>query len=680
MESYIQPLMDYLRIHPLEGMFFAFIIAFLESLPLLGTVFPGSVTMTAIGALIGSGVLPPVPTCLFAFLGALCGDCVGFWVGHRYHEKIRRLWPFKKFSKYLAYSETFFAKHGGKSIVIGRFVGPTRAAMPLIAGILRYTWKQFLPPAIFAAVLWSLIYIAPGIALGALAMEFSHAEMAKVLITGLGIIVLLWLLFWLLQFFFKRLTRTINHTIQKWWEWLYRHKSFFTQLIRNQQHPHDFHQLKLTLILFISTLLFLTIWFDVSHNGILYQLNEALFYFSQSFRGPGMDKFWAFFTVLGTPEALFISSILTASGLAAFKQWRTSTHFLLLGILSAGTVEFIKKLYFSARPIGLITINTTSSFPSGHTTLSVAILGFYAFATARIVSKQWRALIYAFFSLIILLISISRLSLGQHWFTDVIASWFLGLSLLIFSIISYRRMPKSHSRLKLSITRWFLLVLISTSLPWLATGWLTFQKTIDEAQFVWPSLILNFQQWRQNPTQWAPLYRQDRFGKIIEPFNVQWAGNLDDIQAYLLDTGWELVAKRSRVFMTLERFTSKEPEFNNPLLPRLYQNKPPEVFLIKHLPNSANILELRLWQSGITFSDTPTPLWLGVLTYHIPPEKLFLFPRYYIRLQSGEVLMNKESRLDHFTNQIIHIPHDKQPKNLRNQKWDGDVFIIWGQA
>ncbi len=675
MENYIQPVMEYLRLHPILGMFFTFLIAFIESLPLLGTIFPGSVTMTAIGALVGAGVLPPVKTCLFAFLGAFFGDCIGFWLGHRYQMQIRSFWPFNKMTKYLNYSEKFFAKHGGKSIIIGRFIGPTRAAMPLIAGILRYTWKQFLTAAVVAAFLWSLIYMAPGIALGALAMEFSRGEMAKVFFTGLIVIVALWLMFWVLQYFFRRLTRTINHIVQKWWEYLNTYHGF-PKLVRNQQHPHDFHQLKLTLALFICAFLFLLIWFDISHYGLLSQLNEPLFNFSQSFRGFGMDRFWALFSVLGTPEALLISSLLAALGLAIFKQWRTSAHFFVLGVLTAAIVEFIKKAYFSARPIGLITINTTSSFPSGHATLSLAILGFFAFATAKIFSRSWRHLIYTFFTLLILLIGISRLSLGQHWFTDILASWFLGLSLLLFIIISYRRMPKAHSRLKLSKSRWLLILLVSTCLPWLIAGWFTFKKSIEEAQFVWPSLIINYQQWWKHPAQSTPLYRKDRFGKVIEPFNVQWAGNIDDIQAFLLSSGWELVAKRSSVYMTLERFTSKEPEYNNPLLPRLYQNKPPEAFFIKHLPKSADILELRLWQSGITFSDKYMPLWLGVLTYHIPPEKLFLFPHFYIRMQSGQVLMNNDARLNRFTYQVIRIPVDQQPKNIRAQKWDGDVFII----
>lgn len=677
MEQYLQPIMEYFRHHPTMGIFFAFLIALIESLPLLGTLFPGSVTMTAIGALIGAGALPPIQTCIAAVLGAFLGDCLGFWLGSRFHAKIRSVWPFNKLKKYLAYSEKFFAKHGGKSIIIGRFIGPTRAAMPLIAGLLLYTWKQFLPAAIFAAILWSLIYMAPGIALGALAMEFSHGEMTKVFFSGLAVIVALWLMFWLLQFFFKQLSRAINLKIQQWWNWLNQHNAnVFTRLIRNQQHPNDYRQLKLALLFVLCAVAFLLIWFDVSHSQFLTQINRPLFYFSQSFRGHTIDKFWAILSILGTPEALLITSLLAALGLAIYRQWRASVHLLLVGVITAAAVEIIKKIYFSGRPLGLLTVDPSSSFPSGHTTMSLAVLGFLAFLTVKVISKGWRQLVYGFFTLFIFLISISRLALGQHWFTDILGSWFLGLSVLLLVTLSYRRMPKTQSLLQIKKTHWFLILLISAAIPWIGAGWLTFKKSIQESQFIWPNTSLNFQQWWQEPAKLVPLYRDDRFGKIVEPFNVQWAGNLDNIQNFLLNRGWELVAKRSRVYSTLERFTSHEPEYNIPLLARLYQNKPPEAFFIKHLQNSPDILELRLWQSGIKFNDSPLPLWLGVLTYHIPPEKIFLFPHYYVHLQSGNVLVNSYPQFNGFTFQMVHVPQEQQPDNIRAQNWDGDIFVV----
>ncbi len=81
MENYLQPLMEYLRQHPELGILFSFLTALVESLPVLGTLFPGAVTMTAIGALIGSAVLPPLETIIATILGALFRRLFGILAG-----------------------------------------------------------------------------------------------------------------------------------------------------------------------------------------------------------------------------------------------------------------------------------------------------------------------------------------------------------------------------------------------------------------------------------------------------------------------------------------------------------------------------------------------------------------------------------------------------------------------
>lgn len=677
MEQYLQLLMGYLRHHPAQGILFTFLIALIESLPLLGTLFPGSVTMTAVGALIGASVLPPVLTCISAILGAFMGDCFGFWLGHRYHATIRLVWPLNKLGKYLAMSEKYFRKHGGKSIIIGRFIGPTRAAMPLLAGILRYNWGQFLPAAIFAAIVWSLVYMAPGIALGALAMEFSHADMTKVFFSGLAVIVALWLGFWLLQFFFKQLSRAINRQIQTLWNWLSQPEAgFWVRLIRNQQHPHDFHQLKLTLLLLLSSTAFLLLFVNVSQQGFMTEVNEPIFYLMQSFRTPITDRLATIFTIIGTPEILLMISLLCALGLVVYKQWRMGIHLALLAFITAAATEAIKKFYFSPRPEGFWLVDHGSSFPSGHVAMSVAVFGFLAFITAKTLPRRMRQITYGFIIFLIVLISFSRIFLGQHWFTDILGAWLLGCSTLLLATISYRRMPKPQSILKIQKKQWFGILAITTLLPWFITGLLNYQSTLQETQTVWPKTLLNWSQWWAQPTKSVPLYRQDRFGRIAQPFNVQWAGNLDDIQAFLLQRGWIVVAARSRMDLTRQRFTSLRPEDNIPLLPWLYRNKPPEIFFIRHVENSPDILELRLWQSGIQFENPTLPLWLGIVTYHTPPEKILRFPHRYIRLQSGYILVDMSPDFNGMEFQLVHITSAQQPERIRALHWDGDVFVL----
>jgi membrane protein DedA with SNARE-associated domain len=133
--SHLHHTVTYLQENPNLGGFIAYLIALSESLAIIGTVIPGSVTMTAIGALVGTGVLPAVSTIIWAIMGAFTGDFISYWVGSYYNERLRKIWPFRRYPHLLTLGEAFFKKHGGKSVVIGRFAGPVRSVVPLIAGI-----------------------------------------------------------------------------------------------------------------------------------------------------------------------------------------------------------------------------------------------------------------------------------------------------------------------------------------------------------------------------------------------------------------------------------------------------------------------------------------------------------------------------------------------------------------
>lgn len=108
MEHYLANITHYITNHPQIGLICALLIAFAESLPIVGTIIPGSVTMTAIGILIGQNALPLVNTLLLAVVGALVGDIIGYWLGKHYQNRIHKVWPFKRYPKMLGMGRDFF--------------------------------------------------------------------------------------------------------------------------------------------------------------------------------------------------------------------------------------------------------------------------------------------------------------------------------------------------------------------------------------------------------------------------------------------------------------------------------------------------------------------------------------------------------------------------------------------
>src|SRR3990167_3833941 len=173
--SGIGPLLESLNSHPEWAGLITFLISASESVAIIGTVVPGSITMTAIGALAGAGIIPLWWTIFWAILGAIVGDGISYWIGWHFKERLSQVWPFRKHPKLLQSGEKFFYKYGGASVFIGRFVGPVRALVPLVAGMLRMQPMKFFIANILSAIGWAPAYMFPGIVLGAAALELPTA-------------------------------------------------------------------------------------------------------------------------------------------------------------------------------------------------------------------------------------------------------------------------------------------------------------------------------------------------------------------------------------------------------------------------------------------------------------------------------------------------------------------------
>ena len=143
------------------------LVAFFESLALVGLILPGTVMMAALGALIGSGEVNFWHAWLAGIVGCLLGDWISFWLGWRFKKPLHR-WSFlKKHKALLDKTEHALHEHSLFTILVGRFVGPTRPLVPMVAGMLDLPIRKFLPPNIIGCLLWPPFYFLPGILAGA---------------------------------------------------------------------------------------------------------------------------------------------------------------------------------------------------------------------------------------------------------------------------------------------------------------------------------------------------------------------------------------------------------------------------------------------------------------------------------------------------------------------------------
>lgn len=167
------------------------LIAFVESFAIVGIIVPGVALLYVVAFLAGSGMLSLTSTLGLALIGAVIGDGLSFLLGRYFRDDVRD-WPvIRNNVEWLDSGERFIARHGVISIVVGRFIGPVRPVMPLVAGTLAMPAPLFFSVNALSALAWAPVYVLPGFALGAaLEMPFSSRELtaiaAAVLLIGGG--------------------------------------------------------------------------------------------------------------------------------------------------------------------------------------------------------------------------------------------------------------------------------------------------------------------------------------------------------------------------------------------------------------------------------------------------------------------------------------------------------------
>ena len=162
MEAFIQNLADFIARHAAWAGLVLGVVTLLESLVLIGAFIPATALMVMAGGLIAAGVLDPVEVVLWCVAGAIIGDAVSFELGRRLGPRALRHPMFRGHRRKVARTRLFNRRYGAASIFIGRFFGPLRAFVPLVAGLLQMRRRTFQLANALSAAVWVLAILAPG--------------------------------------------------------------------------------------------------------------------------------------------------------------------------------------------------------------------------------------------------------------------------------------------------------------------------------------------------------------------------------------------------------------------------------------------------------------------------------------------------------------------------------------
>jgi membrane-associated protein len=198
--EYLQHLIDFILhidVHLVElttayGMWIyaiLFIIVFCETGLVVTPFLPGDSLLFAVGSLAALGAMDVTTSIILLIAAAFLGDTVNYWIGHYFGPKVFHQERSRFLNReYLERTHRFYEKHGGKTIVIARFVPIIRTFAPFVAGIGRMAYSRFMLYNLGGGVLWVLLFVLGGYYFGNLPFirkNFSLVIIALIIIPGI---------------------------------------------------------------------------------------------------------------------------------------------------------------------------------------------------------------------------------------------------------------------------------------------------------------------------------------------------------------------------------------------------------------------------------------------------------------------------------------------------------------
>jgi membrane protein DedA with SNARE-associated domain/membrane-associated phospholipid phosphatase len=415
------------------------VFAFLETGAFVGLVVPGETVMLLGGAVAGQGEINLYLLLAIAWFSAWAGDTTSFFVGRRLGRGfvLERGPGLGISNERFARVERYFERHGGKTILIGRFISLVRALAPFVAGSSGMRYRAFVPYSILGTGLWSATHILIGyFASRSIDTAARYAGrgafvLATVILSVVGVVV---------GVRYLRVPRNRARAVA-WME--ARTPTRWLVAVGRRLHPQarflwarvtpggTFGLEFTTLMAALAVALFVLVAYTVVISGDPGPTtgDVTALHAAESLRASWLTDLAKGVSFLGSAGVVIGLALACALGLAVTRRWPE------LCVLVAGTlIVFVaagdlKDQVGRPRPSGGLVGFSGSSFPSGHAAYSA----FYVWAAVTLAVRlrpgmaRATAVVVAGIALSAL-IGLSRVYLHVHYLSDVSAGWALGLA------------------------------------------------------------------------------------------------------------------------------------------------------------------------------------------------------------------------------------------------------------
>ncbi|HEX3326030.1 MAG TPA: bifunctional DedA family/phosphatase PAP2 family protein [Actinomycetota bacterium] len=444
-----------LGLHGWVVLLVVFALPALESSAFVGFLFPGEIAVLLGGVLAFEHRAPLMAVIVAAVAGAVVGDSIGYWVGRRWGRKILNGTVGRFFKEeHIDRAQGYVATRGGKAVFFGRFTAALRVLIPGLAGMSNMHYPTFAVYNVAGGAVWATGFVLAGFAAGRGWREVEHvAGRASLLLLLIFIFIAAVVLAvrWIEAHAEQTRAFLDVQYSRPWVKGLRNQYERQLAFLMRRFHPEGALGLSLTIeILLIGAAGWALgiVGQDVAAHDDLELVDVPVDHFFIHHREPWLT------TVMRTITALGSSRILLPVVIVAGVIWWARARSLRPGLVLFGSYagalalsNVVKLLVDRPRPpAGLMLVHVTgSAFPSGHAAQSIAVYGVLAALLAGS-GASWTTKVMSWSAALLLsgIIGVSRLYLGAHWLTDVLAGWALG-ALWLFALVTALR---TRDRLK----------------------------------------------------------------------------------------------------------------------------------------------------------------------------------------------------------------------------------------
>jgi len=419
-------------------------MAFLETGAFVGLIAPGETVVIAAGVIAGQGEIDLIPLIGLVWVCAVLGDTTSFFIGKRLGRGfLERHGPRVKIThERLSQVEGYFDRHGGKTILIGRFIGLVRALAPFIAGSSGMPYRQLAPYSILGTGMWATLFTLLGYFasknIDAVLSNSEHALLAFAVIVALivgGIVAYRWLS--VAENRARAAAEMEKRPVLRNLLALGRRLSPQARFLLNRLTPGGLGLEFTTALAAVAVGSYVLIAYAlvVGDSPGPTTGDSTAADFVEQIRTGWLTSLAKAITLLGSGSVVVFASAAVAVWLVVRRAWPE------LVVLVVGTVailwgtDLIKEEVARPRPSGGLIDVAGFSYPSGHASHSIVYVWIAVTAAIRLRPGMRRgtALIVAAF-LLAVLIGLSRVYLGVHYLSDVSGGWAFGVA--VFALLS----------------------------------------------------------------------------------------------------------------------------------------------------------------------------------------------------------------------------------------------------